>query len=339
MIFWLLACSQPEVPVKRALELYAQGLSELEAGQSMQAAEDFAQARLLDPQSAELLIWQAKALAEAGDLTGAIALLDQAVALRPGLVEAWYNRACYRARAGDLDGASQDLQQALRSPELDRLIVAQDPDLMILRADPANADWIPLPRLGLSLKVPGQPAFLGAEIEAVIGVAQGADQGLTLRASGPLSPLLRPVAWIEERSSEMPDQRRLRLRLEVRGAGTAEEGPFVVSASGLTGELAAQSVALLAPQGHVPPSEPWTGPMLLPSELLQALPGAKRMEEDWVLVSYVAGDRVEWAAEEQIILELRDDSVLQAVGKLGRLPEGNRLAIKRGDQLIWEGSP
>jgi len=79
--------------------------------------------------------------------------------------------------------------------------------------------------------------------------------------------------------------------------------------------------------------------MLLPSELLQALPGAKRMEEDWVLVSYVAGDRVEWAAEEQIILELRDDSVLQAVGKLGRLPEGNRLAIKRGDQLIWEGSP
>ena len=339
MIFWLLACTQPEPPVKRGLELYSQGLSELEAGQSMQAAEDFAQARILDPQSAELLIWQAKALAEAGDLSGAIALLDQAVVLRPGLVEAWYNRACYRARAGDLGGASQDLQQALRSPDLDRLLVAQDPDLMILRSDPANADWIPLPRLGLSLEVPGQPAFLGAEIEVVIGVAQGAEQGLTLRALSPLSPLLRPVAWIEERSSEIPDQRRLRLRLKVQGAGTAEVGPFVVSASGLTGELAAQSVSLLAPQGHVPPSEPWTGPMQLPSELLQALPGAERLEGDWVLVSYAPGDRVEWAAGEQMTLELRDDGVLQAVGEMGQLPAGERLSIKRGRQLIWEVSP
>ncbi|MFT5586406.1 MAG: hypothetical protein ACI9VR_004004 [Cognaticolwellia sp.] len=339
MILLLLACSQPEPPVKRGLNLYAQGLSKLEAGQSAEAAEDFAQARVLDPQSAELLLWQAKAVAEGGDLKGAIALVDQAVVLRPGMVEAWYNRACYRARSGDVAGASLDLQQALRSPDLDRLLVAQDTDLAILRADPGNADWIPLPRLGLSLKVPDQPFFLGSEIELVIGIDQGADQGLTLRMISPLSPLLRPVAWIEEGWAETPGHRRLRLRLKVQGAGRAELGPFVVSASGLTGEIPAQSVSLLAPESHLSPSESWTGSMRLPSELLQAVPGAQRLEGEWVLVSYAPGDRVEWAAGEQVTLEVREDGVLQALGKMGRLPEGETLSIKRGQEVLWQGSP
>jgi hypothetical protein len=284
------------------------------------------------------MLWQAKALAEDEDLEAAIALLDQAVLLRPGMVEAWYNRACYRARAGDMDGASKDLQQALRSPELDRLLVAQDPDLAVLRADPANADWIPLPKLGVSLSVPDEPAFLNSEIEVVIEIEQGAGQGLSVVAPKPLSPLLRPVAWVEERSAETPDARRLRLRLKVLGGGSAEIGPFVVSASGLTEEVAMQSVSLLAPESHVAPAESWTGPMGPPSELLQDLPGAQRLD-GWVLVSYTPGDRVEWSAQEQVSLELREDGVLQAVGTLGRLPPGETLSLKRGQQVLWEGSP
>ena len=79
MILWLLACTQPEPPLKRSLDLYSQGLVKLEAGQFAQAAGDFEQAHLLAPGNGELLIWQAKALADSGDLSGAIALLDQAV--------------------------------------------------------------------------------------------------------------------------------------------------------------------------------------------------------------------------------------------------------------------
>ena len=338
MILWLLACTQGEPPIKTSLDRYSQGLEHLEAGQPGLAAVDFEQARALSPQSAELLVWQAKALADSGDLGGGIALLDQAVQMRPGLVEGWYNRACYKARAGDLEGASADLQQALRSPKLDRLLVAQDPDLAALRADPANAAWIPLPSLGLSLQVPTEPAFLGSEIEVVIRVEQGAELGM--RLSGALqSPLLRPVSWIEERSAELPGERRLRLRLKVLGGGEALLGPFVVSASGLEGELPAQSVTLLAPQSHLGPEVGWTGPLAAPSELLQMQPGATRLESDWVLVSFSPGDRVEWGAQEVVSLELREDGVVQALGELARLPAGETLSIKQGQRVLWEGSP
>lgn len=339
MIFWLLACTQPEPPLKQSLDLYAQGLVKLEAGEFSQAAEDFERARLLAPESGELLIWQAKALAEGGDLDGAVALLDQAIRQHPGLVQGWYNRACYKARAGDLEGARVDLMQALRSPELDRLLVAQDPDLAALRADPANADWIPMPDLGLSLKVPAEPAFLGSEIELVIGVEQGAEEGLSLRSESPLSPLLRPVSWIEERSAEAPGQRRIRLRLKVLGGGEAQVGPYTVSASGLEGELPAQGVTLLAPESHSAPGQAWTGTFGAPSELLAAQPGAERVGGDWVLVSYAPGDQVEWAGQDTVSLELREDGVLQALGVLGRLPSGETVSIKRGQRVTWEGKP
>lgn len=339
MILWLLACTQPEPPIKTSLDLYSQGLKSLEAGEPSTAAAEFERARALVPQSGELLLWQAKALADSGDLDGSIALLDQAVETHPGMVEAWYNRACYKARAGDLAGASTDLQQALRSPELDRLVVAQDPDLASLRADPANADWIPLPSLGLSLKVPAEPAFLGSEIELVIGIEQGAEDGLKLSTLAPLSPLLRPVAWIEERIGEKPGQRRLRLRLEVLGGGEALLGPFTVSARGVEGQLAAQAVTLMAPQSHSAPSESWVGPMRAPSELLQAEVGAERAQDDWVLVSFSPGDRVEWGAEHVVRLELREDGVLQAVGEMGRLPAGETVVIHQGQRVVWEGSP
>jgi hypothetical protein len=339
VILWLLACSQPEPPIKASLDLYAQGLESLEAGEASRAAGEFERARGLVPESGELLLWQAKALADSGDLAGSITLLDQAVKMHPGMVEAWYNRACYKARAGDLAGASVDLQQALRSPELDRLVVAQDPDLALLRADPANADWIPMPSLGLSLKVPTEPAFLGSEIELVIGVEQGAEEGLSLSTSEPMSPLLRPVTWIEERSGEQPGQRKLRLRLEVLGGGEALVGPFVVSARGVEEGLAPQAVSLLAPQSHSPPTVSWTGPFEAPSQLLRSELSAERLQADWVLVSFSPGDRVEWAATEVVRLELREDGVLQALGALGRLPAGETVSIHQGQKVVWEGSP
>jgi hypothetical protein len=339
VILWLLACSQPEPPIKTSLDLYAQGLESLEAGEPSRAAAEFERARALVPQSGELLLWQAKALADSGDLSGGISLLDQAVKMHPGMVEGWYNRACYKARAGDLAGAGADLQQALRSPELDRLVVAQDPDLALLRADPANADWIPMPSLGLSLKVPAEPAFLGSEIELVIGVEQGAEDGLSLSTSALMSPLLRPVAWIEERSGEQPGQRKLRLRLEVLGGGEAQVGPYVVSARGVEERLAAQAVTLLAPQSHSPPTASWTGPLEAPSQNLGVGRSAERLKDDWVLVSFTPGDRVEWTALDVVRMELREDGVLQSLGLMGRLPAGETVSIYQGQKVVWEGSP
>lgn len=338
MMLWLLACTQPEPPLKTSLDLYAQGLEMLEAGEPAQAAERFEAARALSPQSAELLVWEAKALADSGELAGAILLLDRAIALRPGLLEGWYNRACYKARAGDLEGAGQDLRHALRSPELDPLVVALDPDLAPLRADPANAEWIPMPELGLSMRVPEAPAFLGSEIEAVLRLERGADQGLSLRRVGEGSPLLRPVAWIEERSTQAPGQLGLRLRAQVMGAGEASFGPFKVSASGLEETLEAQSVRLLAPQSHTPPDQIWAGPLQAPSELLSLTTGAQRIGE-WVVVSHAPGDTLQWQATEQLSLELREDGRIQAIGVVGRLPTGERVQVMRGSRLVWEGSP
>ena len=65
------------------------------------------------PPSAHALLGQAGAKARGGDLRGALADLDRAVALDPGLARAWRERALARGLLGDLSGALADLDQAL----------------------------------------------------------------------------------------------------------------------------------------------------------------------------------------------------------------------------------
>lgn len=337
-MWWLLACTQPEPSVKQSLDLFSQGRTHLEAGRPAKAAQSFSEASAVDPESAELWIWQAKALAEQGELEAAIDALDRAVTLRPGLVEGWYNRACYKARAGDLDGATQDLQQALRSPELDRIQVAQDPDLAPLRADPRNAAWIPLPKLVVQATVPTEPAFLGAEIELSVTLEDGGQQGWQLRG-GPESPLLQPVQWLEETSAASPGQRRLRLRYRVQGGGAAQLGPWTVRAGGLESRVETDPVRLLAPSSHHAPEQPWPGSLAAPSELLADEAGARRLEGPWVVVSMQPGDRVVWDGDQGVELELRQDGVLQAVGILAQLPEGSPVSLYRGQAELWTGTP
>ncbi len=337
-MWWLLACTQPEPSVTQSLDLFSQGKAHLEAGRPAQAEESFAQASAVDPQSAELWIWQAKALAEQGKLPGAIEALDRAVALRPGLVEGWYNRACYKARAGDLEGAKQDLQQALRSPELDRILVARDPDLAPLRKDPANAGWIPLPKLEVRASAPTEPAFLGAEIELSVTLGDGGQQGWQVRG-GPESPLLQPVQWLEETSAESPGQRRLRLRYKVQGGGEAQLGPWTVRAGGLESTVETGPLTLLAPKSHQAPVAPWPGSVASPSELLADQVGARRLEGSWVVVSMQPGDRVVWDARQEVVLELRQDGVLQALGVLAQLPQGSPVSLYRGQAELWTGTP
>jgi len=81
----------------------------------------------------------AKPLSEAGDHTGAVALVEEALARYPGNGGVLYNLACYRALAGDLDGATEALLAAFSAEPKTIEWARDDSDLDAVRDRPEVA--------------------------------------------------------------------------------------------------------------------------------------------------------------------------------------------------------
>lgn len=334
-----LACNEPQVdPLRAAVLSFQAGKEALSQGDPQAAAEAFGQAQALDPQSAELALWHGQALAEAGDLPGAIAQADRAVSLRPGLVEGWYNRACWKARAGDLEGAASDLAQALRSPELDPLSVAVDPDLQALREHPEFASVMPSAELPLAAELDPGPHFLGAELELRLTLDRGGELSPSLSSASEPSALMRPTAVIQDLDPNRPGALGLRVRFKALGPGEVTLGPITAQAGALQGHSEALGVQLLAPPDTPTPTQvAWAPIWSLPASLLTGEPGARAVQ-GWCLVELQPGDRARWEATDVVEVELREGTRVLRRGLLGQSEAGAPVVIERAGQTTWSGS-
>ncbi len=263
--FFLLAgltasCRGDLAPTADALELYGQGRGLLEAGQPLEAARAFEEAARLDPGSGTLLSWQAWALAQAGDLQGALDLLEHGLAPSMITPQVRYNRAAWMAGLGRHEQALAELERALKEDPQLRDSARRDSDFQ-----PLVARGLLQPLLG---SAPLRATLAGEEGSILLGerydlqLELSMDPGVALSLVPP-SPLpegfaLRKV--IDDRSCE-DDQcsRRLSYGLGAMRAGQGELGPWIVRAGARQAELPAVPWRVVAPPG-LPVPEPWGQP-------------------------------------------------------------------------------
>lgn len=282
----LAACGRPDpelTALARSLRLWEEGRAALEAGQPDAARDRFREAR--EARSSVLLgAWEASALARGGDLSGAIALLDEVLAASPSFAEARYNRAAYRVRAiglrgadpadpavsGELAAAAADLEQALGDGEIRGLSVLQDPDFASILDHPAFG-FLPSSALALSVDAPPETAFWGAEVALRIHLLGIVDPPLSVAAEVASGPL-ELVSVVEDTvpTSLGSDGVEIVWTWRVIGAGPVVLGPLTVRAGRYAAEAGAVHVMASAPPDRVVP--PSSLSLTLPSELLAALP-------------------------------------------------------------------
>ncbi|MCB9779165.1 MAG: tetratricopeptide repeat protein [Alphaproteobacteria bacterium] len=308
-----------------AAAAWDQGQALLEAGDAAAAADAFARAAALDPASPSLLAWRARALERAGDLLGALAVLDEGVERFPDDLDLRFNRAALRARDGDLDGAARDLEAARECCGLLPEVAGADPDLALLRADPRHAGLVLPPGPVVMARGEEGSVLLGEPYEVELLVAHGAELSLGLESMGQASGLLTRERVVEHHMGEEDGRRGVRLDLRWRcvQAGEGLLGPWLVLAGGastLTEPLPVRCVSVGGRDGTEPgaareaavlPSQhvgahrpPWMGELdgrfavLLPPgatvDARDASGAALRSEEHWELRER---DRTVWEVE------------------------------------------
>jgi hypothetical protein len=338
-VIWLvlLACERVDPELERlqsSLLAYDQGRAALTEGRPDDAVEAFERAQALDPQSAELALWLAKANADAGDLSAALVHADQSLRLDSSRVEAWYNRACWRVRAGDLAGGADDLATALASEQLDPLQVALDPDLEPLRASPEWAHVVPAAVLPTQV-VPDDTRFVGDTWTLTVRVQHPPDQRPVV-SSGPLPGVLahRRTVVIESPGEPLWTT-ELRYDFAVLGPGVVDT-VVSVSAGPLPSEPAPIRVDLLGPE--IEPLPETTGALALHAPLLDASVGATR-QGDQVWVRADPGDTVQWDVVDAVVIEGRLREQPAWVGWTASVPTGTPVTVLRDGAPAWTGTP
>lgn len=258
-------CSDPAlVPFRDAARAYDAGRASLDAGDYAAANRQFAQARGLDPASATLPLWQGRALAASGDLPGAIAAADDAIAHDPDSGAAWYNRAAWRARNGETLASAGDLQHALLLNASTAWAAARDPDFAPYRQDRAFAGILPPADLIAAAEGPTASSFLGSELSILFRLTGPADHLASL--SGPPVPAcLKQTRIVEDDAiGEGPASgtvvREIRVYFRSTSPCAASLGPFLATSadSDARAPIPAVPVTVLGPDGVA--SEPGTRP-------------------------------------------------------------------------------
>ncbi len=249
----LLACRDAAlIPYSDALGAFEHGREHLAAGAAGAAAADFAEARGHDPRSPALVLWEAKARADAGETERAVALLDDLLATDPGLGLAHYNRAAYRARLGRLDDAAIDLAAALQAEVASPYAAAADPDFAPHRTARAFSGLLPAqPAIG-RVSGPEGAVWVGSKVELKLVIESLATSPLAVHREGADPGCLR-LDQIVEDDVEQADVRlrEVTLRMTALGPCTATVGPFVVTAEGVPVSLGSVGLVVEGPPGFV----------------------------------------------------------------------------------------
>ena len=243
LLLWACGGGSPELAAeRRAIEAFEAGQAALDAGDAKGAVEAFDRALDDAPGDGLLLGWKAQAVAAQGDLSTALTLAAQGSAARPGVPELKLLHAALLVRSGDVPGAGAVLARVRGG--VDWQAVAEDPDFAPVRDHPSMA-ILPSEALEATLKGPTGSVFWGSTVELTL-TARG-DAPIQVAAASGEGPLL--LTEIVEDVGE--DQRTVRYRYKVVGAGIASLGPWTV-----TRGTAEQSLPVVRVEALAPPDKP-----------------------------------------------------------------------------------
>jgi hypothetical protein len=250
----LAGCDDPALaPFSASLDAYDDGREALEKGRPEDAVKAFAAARSHDSGSVALRLWEAKALADAGQLDTADAQLSELVHADPSIGVAWYNRAAYRVRAGRLPEAASDLQKALSLGARSALEAAADPDFAPALAHPAFAGILPAQALEATVTGPDGAVFVGSRYTLEFTLSALPTAELSIERSGADPGCLRLQRIVQDDHAEAGrTTRRLAVDLRAEGPCAAPLGPFVVTAGNARLVLDPVPVQIEAPPGALP---------------------------------------------------------------------------------------
>ncbi len=269
LLLLMLGCRSVDedlIAQREALDLWRHGreiLGEDPAG----AALAFRDARIHLPLNAVLLTWEAKALAESGDLVRARVALDLALERDPQFGEARYNRAAYACRAGDFERAARDLRRVLDDGVVSTREVVEDPDFAphLMRE---AFKFLPVTALQVSVEGPSGTLFWGTEFAVRLRVV-GASAGPLSLTAETISGPVQLVRMVEDTSpSTSGDVRDLTWTFRITGAGDVRLGPFQLWSGERRVVLDAVELLAAAPPSRTDPAPQPFADMWTAGELL-----------------------------------------------------------------------
>ncbi len=186
-----LACRDAEfAPLRGALADYSSGRKAFEAGDHEMAIASFVKAREGDPDSAVLMLWEARARAAGGDVVAAEALATQVITAHPDAGLAWYNRAAWRVRLGHTDAGAEDLKRALVTGIRSPYEAAIDPDFVSVLGTPAFVELLPPAPVVAVVVPPAGSVFVGSEVLIQVQLVSAPTVLASLRRTSPSSSCL-----------------------------------------------------------------------------------------------------------------------------------------------------
>jgi len=295
VLWWWLACTQSDpqlMALQDAVEHWEAGAEAMDDGDGALALQHFRKARQVRPSDSLLGAWEARAMAEQGDVQGAIAVLDEVLGELPAFAEARYNRAAYKARLGDAPGAAADLRRAIEDGACRGRDVLSDPDFAGLLGHPDMA-FLPSDVLQVTVEAPDESAFWGSEVAVVMRIIGAKPGPVAVRAEAVDGPLSMLSVFEDARDSTEGPYREITWSMRVAGAGPVVMGPFHVSSGDHIQHVEAVRFEAKAPPGKEEAN------IELPVSFATVLevggqmqPASMRYDGDRLFVKYQAGDRV-----------------------------------------------
>ncbi len=280
--------------VRSAVQAWERGVAALEAGRPVDAQAAFAEA-LAHRDDPLLRAWQAKALADAGDLDGAIARVDAALADAPTLGEARYNKAAWLARRGaEPEVVAVELRRALRDGARPAREVLADPDFRAYLGHDALA-FLPTQVLSIAVESPESTVFWGSEFTLRFRIAGAGADPVAVTAERGAGPAILLGVIDDAMPSTEGTFRDLSYTYRVLGAGEVTLGPFHAWAGDRRAAVGAITIPTAAPPGKAPTTElPELLDLRTPKEVVgrSAIPSIRVLDGDLV-IAHQPGDRVE----------------------------------------------
>ncbi len=330
--------------MSESLEAWREGAKLLEAGNSKGARAAFARGLAARPGDTVLAAWDARAMAEGGDLDGAISLSRQILAANPDFGEVRYNLAAYLARKGAIEEAAAELEVALEHVARRPRDVLTDPDFQPHLDDPAFG-FLPTSGLVVAVDVPKNAIFWGSQGALTLRIT-GVDDHAVVVEAPPVAGPIELVGVVQDLMlSTDGNAVDLTWTFKAVGAGSVELGPFSITAGPHHADVRSVQIETTAPEDKARPKEPLE-PFVFttPSRLGDAYGDATAHRIDGGLaVRGMTSDRIEMSpmSASMVQYEVRVGGQPSWMVRLYRdfenLPE--TVKITRGGDVLFDSAP